>query len=174
MNEPMWNQHLERLDLLAPIIQRPAIELVKQCKEKLGRSLLVVRGWSSLNDQMLLWQKGRTLEKETGVWEVTGPIVTKAEPGTSAHNIVRAITGGPASVALDVIPFGDDGKADWEPSRDFWDALYEISWKLGLDPLGDPIGSYYAGDMGHFEEPGWKLKLEGLGLMFPLLKRSEV
>lgn len=70
-------------------------------------------------------------------------------------------------MALDVIPLWTDGTPDWEVDDRFWDSLYELAWKMGLDPLGDPIGSYLAGDKGHLEEPAWKLKLEGLGLIQP-------
>ena len=165
-------QHLERIDLLHPIIQASAHELVTRCQSSLKRTLLVVQGWRSLNDQALIYQKGRTLNRSTGVWEITDApqVVTRAKPGTSAHNIVRVATGAPASMALDVIPLNDDGTIDWQPDETFWDDLYEIAWKVGLDPLGDPIGSSLAGDMGHFEEPAFRLKMEALGVMFPLLK----
>lgn len=171
----MNQQHLERIDFLAPIIQRPALELIAQCQSKLGRRLLVVRGWSSTDEQDLLYQKGRTLNRNTGIWEITeaDKVVTRAKPGTSAHNIVR-VDGSPASLALDVIPFSDDGAPDWDAEPRFWDSLYEIAWKVGLDPLGDPIGSYLAGDMGHLEEPAWKLKIEALGLMFPFVSERGV
>jgi hypothetical protein len=135
---------------------------------------MVVNGYRSLDEQALIYQKGRTLNRTTGIWEITdaAQVVTRAKPGTSAHNIVRVTTGAPASMALDVIPLNEDGTPDWDVGPDFWDDLYEISWKVGLDPLGDPIGSYLAGDNGHFEEPCWKLKIDALGLMFPLLKES--
>lgn len=171
------NQRLERLDYLHPLIQRPAHELIKRCHAQTGRLLLVVSGFRSVDEQMLIYQKGRTLNPETGVWEQNSPtgigLVTKAKPGTSAHNIVRVVTNAPASMALDVIPFRDDGTPDWKPGQPFWDELYDIAFKVGLDPLGEPLGSYLEGDMGHFEEPAWKLKLEALGCMFPLLNGSE-
>lgn len=168
------NQRLERIDFLHPIIQRPAHELIKRCHAELGRLLLVVSGFRSIDEQMLNYQKGRTLNRTTGIWEVTdaAQVVTRAKPGTSAHNIVRVTTGSPASMALDVIPLKDDGTPDWDTDEDFWDQLYIIAWKVGLDPLGDPIGSYLAGDMGHLEEPAFRLKMEALGVMFPLLKES--
>ena len=169
------NQRLERIDFLHPIIQRPAHELIKRCHAELGRLLLVVSGFRSSDEQMLNYQKGRSLNRNTGVWEVTdaSQVVTRAKPGTSAHNIVRVTNGSPASMALDVIPLKDDGTPDWEigdVDASFWDSLYDIAWKVGLDPLGDPIGSYLVGDMGHLEEPAYKLKLEALGCMFPMLK----
>jgi hypothetical protein len=118
---------------------------------------------------MLIYQKGRVYNRDAQTWDIVDPllIVTKAKPGLSAHNVIT-IQGAPASMAVDLIPFKADGTADWQVDADFWDDLYELAWKVGLDPLGDPIGSYLAGDMGHFEEPAWKLKLGGLGCYQPV------
>lgn len=162
------NQRLERIDGLAPFLQQPALKLVERCEQKLRRKLFIVHGWRSVQEQALLYQKGRTYNRLAGEWEVSDPkaIVTRAKPGTTAHNVI-SLKGEKASMALDVIPFDDQGQLDWHVDLDFWDGLYEIAWKLGLDPLGDIIGSYLAGDRGHFEEPGWKWKLDGLGLMLP-------
>lgn len=161
-------QHIERIDGLATFLQAPALKLIEQCRVKLNVTLLVVQGWRSLQDQMLIYQKGRTLNRTTDVWEITdaSQVVTRARPGMSAHNIITR-GGGRASMALDVIPLLPDGVPMWSADDDFWGDIYEIGWKVGLDPLGDPIGSYLAGDKGHFEEPAWKLKIDGLGLMYP-------
>lgn len=163
------NQHLERLDGLAPLIKRPVLELLTRCEAKLHRRLLVVRGWSSSAAQMQLYQQGRSFDRERGEWVVIDPaaIVTKAKPGLSAHNVIT-FDGKSAAMAVDVIPFDAAGQPDWQVSLDFWDDLYEIAWKVGLDPLGDPIGAMLKGDYGHFEEPAWKLKLDGLGLLQPM------
>ena len=163
------DQRLDRLDGLHGCIRQPAIVLIERCSVKLYRKLLVVQGWRPVQEQMLIYQKGRVLNRETGEWDVADPsaIVTKAKPGLSAHNVITKL-GERASMALDVIPLDEHGKADWEVDDDFWDKLYELAWKVGLDPLGDPIGSYLAGDKGHFEEPGFRHKLEGLHLIFPI------
>lgn len=161
-------QHLERLDGLAPMLRQPALELIQRCQQKLGRRLFIVHGWRSLPEQMAIYAKGRAYNRETQEWEIAdaAAIVTKARPGSSAHNVITQ-AGQPASMALDVIPFAPDRSLDWEVDLGFWDDLYEIAWKVGLDPEGDQIGSYLAGDRGHFGEPGWKLKIEGLGLLLP-------
>lgn len=162
------NQRLDRLDGLAPFLRTPALRLIERCEQQLKRKLFVVHTWRSVQEQALLYQKGRTFNRLASEWEVSDPkaIVTKAKPGTTAHNVITT-AGGKAAMALDVIPFDANGQLDWNADLDFWDDLYEISWKVGLDPLGDIIGSHYKGDLGHFEEPGWQLKLEGLGLMLP-------
>ena len=163
------NQHLDRLDGLAPFLRTPVLTLLQRCQTKLGRTLLVVYGWRSVQEQALLYQKGRRMDRETGDWVVMDAslVVTHAKPGTTAHNVIT-LTGARASCAVDLIPLNADGTAQWDVDMDFWDNLYEMAWRCGLDPLGDPIGSYLPADRGHFEEPAWALKLEGLALMQPL------
>jgi len=163
------DQRLDRLDGLHGCIRQPALILIEQCWVKLQRKLLVVQGWRSLPEQALIYQKGRTFNRDTNEWEISDPplVVTRAKPGFSAHNVIDK-HGGRASMAVDVIPLTVDGKPDWQVNDKFWAALYEIGWKVGLDPLGDPIGSYLAGDKGHFEEPGWHHKLNGLDLRQPV------
>jgi len=153
------NQHLERLKTLAPVIQTPALELILRCEKQLKRTLLVVRTWSSYSEQLELYKKGRRVVGSE--WVVVDPsqIVTKAFPGTSAHNVVTP-AGMPAAMALDVVPLKEDGTPDWAAPLAFWNDLYEMAWKVGLDPLGDAIGAHLAYDKAHFEEPAWKLKLE--------------
>lgn len=162
------NQHLERLDGLAHFLKLPALTLIERCEAKLKRKLLVVSGWRSMQEQLLHYQNGRTFNRDAGLWEVTGTIVTRAVPGTSPHNVITR-QGEAASMALDVIPFFDDGSLDWEPGEPFWEQLWEIAWKCGLDPLGDSIGAQLKGDDGHFEEPNWKMKIEGLGMLLPVM-----
>lgn len=163
------NQRLDRLDGCHLIIKQPVLRLVELCEQKLKRKLFIVFGYRSVQEQLLQYQKGRAFNRETGVWEVADEkaLVTRALPGQSAHNVVTT-SGSPASMAVDLIPLKSDGSADWQVSNHFWDQLYELSWDVGLDPLGDPIGSYLAGDMGHFEEPGFRLKMDGLGVIFPV------
>ena len=163
------NQRLERVDGCHPVIVQPVLKLVELCDRRLSRKLLIVHGYRSLQEQLLIYQKGRTYNRETQGWEVADAraIVTKAIPGSSAHNVVTR-DGAPASMAVDVIPLMPDGQPEWQVSNHFWEQLYDIAWEVGLDPLGDPIGSYLAGDLGHFEEPAWRLKLDALGCMRPM------
>lgn len=164
------NQHLERLDGLAAFMQTPARELVVRCQRDVKRSLLVVSGWRSVQEQMLNYQKGRVFVRETGEWEVADrlAVVTNSKPGMSAHNVIAKRDGTPAALALDVIPLLANGQPEWDVDLRFWDDLYELAWKVGLDPLGDQTGAYLKGDLGHFEEPAWRIKLDGLGLVVPV------
>lgn len=165
------NQHLERLNGLAGFLQPAALELINRCERDMKRTLLVVRGWSSYAEQLQKFQQGRTLDRATGEWVETDRalIVTHAAPGLSAHNVVMQGTMAKAAVGVDLIPLLDDGTPDWNVSLVFWDRLYPIAWKCGLDPLGDDVGAYLKGDLGHFEEPQWTMKLSGLGLMRPTI-----
>lgn len=169
------NQHLDRVNQCHPVIQRPVLLLVQLCLERLKRTLLITQGFRSRQDQMMIYQKGRAYDRDSNTWEVVDPtlVVTKAKPGLSAHNVLT-VAGVPASMAVDIIPFREDGTPDWNVSKKFWDSLYVIAHEVGLDPLGDPIGSYLAGDNGHFEEPAWKLKLDGLGCYQPVTASVEV
>ena len=163
------NQRLERVNHVAAFLRPSILSLVELCEKKLGRKLLIVHGWRSVQEQYLLYQQGRIWNPEAGEWEVgdASKIVTKAKPGSSAHNIVTLADGKPASLAVDVIPFDSRGNADWNVGQNFWDALYDLAWRVGLDPLGDKTGAYLKGDLGHFEEPGWKFKCEPMGLILP-------
>lgn len=163
------NQHLDRLDGLAQFMRAPVLTLLDLSLTKLKRPLMVVSGWRSVQEQLQKWQQGRTLNPLSGLWTVTDAslIITKAAPGTSAHNVISR-AGEPASLAVGLIPLHEDGSADWTPGEEYWDDLYELSWKVGLDPLGDLTGAYLKADAGHFEEPAWKLKIEGLGLIRPM------
>lgn len=163
------NSRLDRLEGVAEFLRQAVIRLFELSEEKLKTRLLLVHGFRSSQEQMLLYQKGRTYNREEGIWVVTskGEIVTNAKPGRSAHNVIKKLDGRAAAVGVDVAPFTKDGGVNWSPPDAYWDDLYELAWKVGLDPLGDPTGSYTAWDKGHFEEPAWKLKLEGLGLLLP-------
>lgn len=151
------------------MLKQPALKLVEMCALKLDRQLLIIYGWRSLAEQALIYQKGRRYDAALADWVDDEPslIVTRAKPGTTPHNVISK-SGDRAAMAFDTIPLNADGTADWEVSIDFWDKLYELSWKVGLDPLGDVIGGYLKADRGHFEEPGWKWKLDGLGLLLPV------
>lgn len=162
------NSHLERLDGLAPWMIPCVLRLVELCQSKLGRTLMIVSGYRSMEEQWQKYQQGRRFDRGNGVWlvEDESKLLTRARPGLSAHNVVTMKDHKPAAVAVDVIPLDEFGKAEWKIGDDFWDKLYELSWKVGLDPLGDEIGSFLAADRGHLQEPGFTLKMEGLGLTF--------
>lgn len=162
------NQRLERLVTLAPFLQDPAKDFLAQARVDLHMTLLVVFVWRSGLEQLRLYAQGRELRRDDGVWDEvdTTKIVTNALPGHSAHNVVTT-TGLPASMAMDLIPLLQDGAAAWMTPMSEWSKLWALAWKHGFDPMGDVTGAYLKWDLGHFEEPGWKQKLTGLGLVQP-------
>lgn len=169
------NQRLDRVEGCHPLIKRPVLRLIELCEQKLKKKLFVVYGFRTVQEQMLIYQKGRTWDPANAVWVETDPkaVVTRSLPGLSAHNVVTT-AGKPAAMGVDLVPLDVSGQLDWEVSMDLWDALYELAWKVGLDPLGDPIGSYLKGDLGHFEEPCWKLKIDALGCYQPTSTTAQV
>lgn len=160
-------QRLDRITSLAPFLHVPAREFIALAQSS-GVMLFVVHTWRSVAQQQNIYQQGRAYDRETQEWNITDPkaVLTKAKPGTSPHNVVTP-DGKPAALAMDVIPMDAGGHLIWDTDDMVWDKLYELAWKVGLDPLGDPIAAYVPWDKGHFEEPRWKLKLAGLGLVLP-------
>jgi hypothetical protein len=163
------NQRLDRLDHLAPFLREPALAYIQTVQEKCAIALAVVFTWRSVQEQSAIYQKGRTYDPGQGIWVVTDEtaVVTNAKPGLSAHNVVD-LTGKPAAMGMDVMPLKADGTLDWVAAPAFWAPLYELAWRYGFDPLGDSIGAYLPGDWGHLEEPAWRRKLSGLGLVQPV------
>jgi len=163
------NQHLERLDQLATVLRRPTQRLLELCEAKLKTKLVIVHTFRSVQEQYRIYQQGRRFDPEQSIWVVDDPakIVTKAAPGTSGHNVVDR-QGHPSALAVDVAVLDPEtGQPSWDVDPLFLDDLYALSWTVGMDPLGDPIGAHYAADKLHFEEPAWGLKVEGLGLVLP-------
>lgn len=163
------DQHLERLQFLAPILRTPAEEFLNRTKSQLGIILLVVYTWRDWREQEAIYRMGRTFDSTTKTWNITDrtAVKTHAKPGTSAHNVITASDGRPAALALDVVPLSPKGEALWNTPDSVWANIYTIAAKCGLDPLGDTWGASLPMDKCHFEEPGWKLKLDALGVMLP-------
>lgn len=161
------SQHLERLQYLAPTLQDAALAFLQAAKRDLALTLCVVFTYRSALEQMRLYRQGRAYQN--GIWVTVGETVTNASGGTSPHNVVRSGDGAPASVAMDLVPMDVTGALLWSTPQAVWQSLWTLAWKYGFDPLGDKVGAYLDYDKGHFEEPGWKYKLSGLGLALPAM-----
>ena len=187
----MSELHHERLETCHPLVREKGREFVRIASASQHR-LLLVRAWSSFAEQMGIYQIGRTLETSTGEWKETGPVRTKAKPGTSAHNVLTRDKQ-PASLAFDIIPLDQEGRPLWQVvdetaeqneirwlrtygrrAQSVWNELYKTMAKCGLDAYGDTWGAYLAWDKGHCEEPAWKLAMAPLGLMLPTLTEPTV
>lgn len=159
--------------MLAPFLIDPAKEFVKKVRIDLGVNLFIVFTWRSATEQRNIFTQGREFSREEGIWKVTNKklVKTDADAGSSAHNVSQPDLK-PASLALDVIPMIDTALL-WGYPTEGWKKIWAIAWDFGLDPLGDEIGAFYQGDLGHLEEPAWRLKMAGLGLVLPKLEKPE-
>ena len=165
----MATQRLDRLQQLATFLYEPSLGFVQAVEKDLAIKLFIVFTWRSSKEQDALYQQGREFRRDEGIWAVSDrtKVVTDAPAGHSAHNVVTHV-GQPASVALDAVPMLDDGVLLWHTPRGVWEQIWAVSSRFGFDPLGDAWGAYLKSDLGHFEEPGWKHKLAGLGLVRPV------
>ncbi len=165
MSDP---QRLERLNQLAVFLQMPAREFIAAVHRDLHIIMFVLYTWRSAAMQQGLFEQGREINRETGTWAVVDKqlIVTNAAAGQSPHNTVTQLDQ-PASLAFDMVPMTSTGHLLWGTNMTDWQKIFDYAWKFGFDPLGDSVGAQYRNDLCHFEEPNWKQKVSGLGLVLP-------
>lgn len=106
------------------------------CARAAGLDLLVTCTYRSLDEQAALYAQGRT---------APGRIVTRAQPGQSAHNY---------GLAIDVVPMRN-GKPVWSVDDPVWPRVGEYGEKAGLQWLGAPGSSFP--EYPHFQHPAWRL-----------------
>ena len=157
----------KKIEQLHPLLRHPVLEFRTKAAAA-GHPLLLVWTFRDAVEQLRIYQEGRTYNRETGEWDVTdkAKVKTNAKPGQSSHNVLY-LDGSPAALGLDVIPVDAQGRPLWETPDNVWTVLYALAGDCGLDPYGDVWGAYLKSDKGHFEEPGWKLKLDALGCRLP-------
>lgn len=123
---------------LHPAMQAQAALVLEKAHEA-GVDLLVTCTRRSLDEQARLYAQGRT---------TPGPIVTRAKPGESAHNV---------GLAMDCVPMRD-GKPVWgtklKSDRDLWAAYGAAVRAAGLVWGGDWRGGLV--DLPHAEFPDWR------------------
>lgn len=98
--------------------------------------LLVTCTYRSFAEQRQLYEQGRASP---------GPIVTRAQPGESAHNF---------GLAIDVVPIVN-GKPDWVGSDTIWQTVGSMGEQAGLQWFGAPNSPYI--ELCHFQHPEWRL-----------------
>lgn len=152
-----------RLLDLHPELQPLARSFLTSCGKRLTTfnvEIIVTCTYRSNAEQAELYAIGRTKP---------GKVVTKAQPGESAHNVTLP-DGTPASCAFDIVPlrhgkpiWGTEGNGiDDDPSDDVTDDL-ELWQNLGK--IGRDCGLEWAGDwksfreFPHFQLPDWKNKV---------------
>ena len=77
--------------------------------------LRVTQGLRTWNEQAKLYAQGRS---------TPGKIVTNAEPGHSWHQF---------GLAVDLVPFDQANKPDWNTAHPVWKRLIEVGTSLGLE-----------------------------------------
>ena len=108
------------LDDLDPRVKDLAQQLISRCSMN-NIDLLVTSTYRDNEEQMKLWQQGRTSP---------GAIVTNARPGESFHNY---------KLALDFCPL-QNGKCAWNDSATF-QRVGELAEALGMEWAGRWQGS---------------------------------
>lgn len=109
----MNDTSLARLSQVHPKLKDLTIQLGGQLAIE-GIDLHITQGLRSYDEQAQLYAKGRT---------VPGSIVTNAPPGHSWHEF---------GLAVDVVPFDQQGNPDWNPNHPNWKRIVELGIKLGL------------------------------------------
>ena len=131
------------LNDLHPFVRTKAERLVALAKGE-GITLLVTATLRTIEEQDALYAQGRAGRP--------GKIVTNARGGETPHNY---------GLAFDVVPVDGHGEPEWQAPQPVWLAVYRAAEKAGLDALGDKWGEYVSWDPGHFQEPGWRVLVEG-------------
>lgn len=108
-------------------------------------TVLLTCTWRSDDDQAKLYAQGRT---------APGPIVTRARPGLSKHNVTA--DGHPRAEAFDVVPL-QHGKPLWDTAGAdgaIWQRLGAIGASVGLEWYGAPDAPFK--EYPHFQNPNVK------------------
>lgn len=142
-----------RIEDLDPWTRAKAQDFLRSCAS-VGLRVRITQTRRTLDEQQHLYHQGRMYQN--GAWIVVdwAKVVTKAAPGTSAHNF---------GMAFDICFEGADPYLDaylhehavYDPR---WAQVGEIGEKLGLS-WGGPRGSLdrFTWDRPHFERPDWKV-----------------
>lgn len=125
-----------KTDSLEPTFRNTVGQLVMAAEIATGLEWIVTSCRRTMSEQQNLYDQGR---------KSSGPIVTKAAPGYSAHNY---------GLAADLAPM-KDGKIWWNAPDSVWKAMADAAHSLGLT-----AGYYFKSfkDMPHVESPLWKLE----------------
>lgn len=127
---------MSKIDTLDPGFKEKVQELLVKAEEVTGLKWVVTSGRRTMAEQQKLYDQGRT---------TPGPVVTKAPPGSSAHNF---------GLAADLAPLKEDGNIWWEAPKGKWRAMADVAQGMGL------VAGYYFKtifDAPHVESKNWRL-----------------
>tara|TARA_R110000868_G_scaffold323165_1_gene584117 strand:+ start:90 stop:551 length:462 start_codon:yes stop_codon:yes gene_type:complete len=139
--------------LLEPVTRSLCHALLSAWEEGMHPPIRVTHTLRTWDEQLHLWAQGRRLDGK--VWVVVDPkrVVTKAQPGESAHNY---------GAAFDVCFAGTDPylhkhEVEHGTTDPLWQLLGETGVRVGLD-WGGPLGpnDRFTFDRPHFQRPDWK------------------
>jgi peptidoglycan L-alanyl-D-glutamate endopeptidase CwlK len=135
--------------LLEPVTRSLCKALLARWEEGMHPPIRVTHTLRTNDEQMHLYQQGRQLQGK--VWVVVDPkrVVTKAQPGESAHNY---------GAAFDVCFAGPDPylhkyEVEHGTPDPLWNLLGDTGAKLGLE-WGGTWKSFK--DRPHFQRPDWR------------------
>ena len=123
-----------KTDSLEPEFRKTVGQLIMAVEIATGLEWIVTSARRTMTEQQRLYDQGR---------KTPGQIVTKAKPGSSAHNY---------GLAADLAPM-KDGKIWWKAPDAVWKAMADAAQMLELE-----AGYYFKSfkDMPHVQDPSWK------------------
>ena len=126
---------MDKIGTLEPGFREVVADLLVRAEKETGVKWVITSGRRTMSEQQKLYDQGRKTQ---------GPVVTKAAPGSSAHNF---------GLAADLAPMRGDG-IWWSAPRQIWDKMGAIAEALGLT-WGGHFKSFL--DLPHTEAKNWKI-----------------
>lgn len=126
---------MSKIDSLEPEFKEKVVALIEKTELATKLKWVVTSGRRTMAEQLQLWEQGRT---------APGRVVTKARPGSSAHNF---------GLAADLAPVRRDGHIWWDAPKSVWQTMADIARDMGL-----VSGFYFTTifDAPHVEDKQWK------------------
>ena len=126
---------MARIDTLEPSMKKKVKALLVAAEAATKVKWVLTDGRRTMAEQAAIYAQGRT---------APGKVVSKAPPGSSAHNY---------GLAADLAPLKKDGSIWWEAPRKIWQQMADEAVKIGLTS-----GFYFKSifDAPHVEDPAWK------------------
>lgn len=125
----------EKLATLEPSFRQAVEELLTNLETVSGIKWVITSARRTMAEQKKLYDQGRS---------TPGEIVTKAPPGSSAHNF---------GLAVDLCPLDKTGECWWNAPERYWKMMGELAEGMGL-----VWGGHFASimDKPHIESADWR------------------
>lgn len=124
-----------KIDTLEPEFKEKIQALLLQLEATTGLKWVITSARRTMAEQQKLYDQGRI---------TPGKVVTKAKPGSSAHNF---------GLAVDLAPLNQHGDIWWDAPKGKWKLMADTAQNMGL-----VAGFYFRSifDAPHIEAPGWR------------------